>query len=164
MGVVFLAGIYGVGKSSYASTLISHDDCKHYNASELISKVTHEAYGSNKNVTDKHMNQIVLIQEVEKLLKHENRIVLCGHFVILNREMECEYIPEETYSQLHIEEVVLLKRQITSIQRDLILRDAIDYPLQLLMQLDYLEENQARKISYNLNVPLKIVSLDKSEV
>ncbi len=47
MGVLFLAGIYGVGKSTLGETLSQRQGIPFYSAGDLISQVNAEIYGAN---------------------------------------------------------------------------------------------------------------------
>lgn len=47
-GIIFLAGIYGVGKSTLSVKLSKKLHIPEYSASNLISKYNDEMYGKNK--------------------------------------------------------------------------------------------------------------------
>ena len=51
-GIIFFAGIYGVGKSTLSSKLSETMSLPEYSASELISMSNNEQYGKNKFVSD----------------------------------------------------------------------------------------------------------------
>ena len=56
-GVVFIAGAYGVGKSTLFRKLSLTLRIPSFSAGDLISEVNGEIYGQNKVVKDKTENQ-----------------------------------------------------------------------------------------------------------
>lgn len=86
MPTIFLAGVYGVGKSTLAEKLSSSSGIPCFSAGDLISKVNGEKYGSNKVVVDKNKNQDILAACVSEILQKSEAIILAGHFCIVNRE------------------------------------------------------------------------------
>lgn len=60
MSTIFLAGIYGVGKSTLAERISATTGLPCFSAGDLISRVNGEKYGANKFVTDKEKNQDIL--------------------------------------------------------------------------------------------------------
>ena len=85
MGTIFVAGIYGVGKSTLCDTLSKELKIPAYSAGDLISSVNGERYGANKAVTDKISNQVILSMQVQKLLEVTPQILLAGHFCIFDK-------------------------------------------------------------------------------
>ena len=70
-GVIFVAGVYGVGKSTLCEKLSKELSIPFYSASDLISKVNGESYGTNKVVKDKSQNQDILADVIHQIsLKH----------------------------------------------------------------------------------------------
>ena len=57
-GVIFVAGVYGVGKSTMCSSLSERLNIDFCSAGDLISECNKETYGSNKKVKDKDNNKI----------------------------------------------------------------------------------------------------------
>ena len=85
MGTVFLAGVYGVGKSTLAQKVSEKAGIPFYSAGDLISEKNGEKYGANKIVVDKNRNQDILVECVSEILQRESRILLAGHFCIVNK-------------------------------------------------------------------------------
>ena len=84
MGTIFIAGTYGVGKSTLCDSLSKKLDIPAFSSGDLISNVNGEKYGANKFVKNKSANQDILEVEVKKLLKQFPKILLAGHFCIFN--------------------------------------------------------------------------------
>ena len=56
-GIIFVAGIYGVGKSTLCERLGLSIGVPCYSAGDLISALNGETYGRNKTVANKEKNQ-----------------------------------------------------------------------------------------------------------
>ena len=69
MGMIFVAGTYGVGKSTLCNKLSTALKIPDFSAGDLISAVNGETYGANKVVRDKDANQNILASQVKQLLK-----------------------------------------------------------------------------------------------
>lgn len=59
--IIFVAGVYGVGKTTLCEALSKKDEIHTYSSSDLISKNNNEKYGDNKYVKDSNKNQEILI-------------------------------------------------------------------------------------------------------
>lgn len=59
-GIIFVAGIYGVGKSTLCERLSISIGIPCYSAGDLISAINGEIYGRNKTVVNKEKNQDIL--------------------------------------------------------------------------------------------------------
>ena len=66
MGTIFIAGSYGVGKSTLCDNLSRVSGVPAYSAGDLISCITGEQYGANKVVQDKKLIKISLLSKLEK--------------------------------------------------------------------------------------------------
>ena len=154
MGTIFVAGIYGVGKSTLCDTLSKELKIPAYSAGDLISSVNGERYGANKAVTDKISNQVILSMQVQKLLEVTPQILLAGHFCIFDKNNGVDYLPEIIFSDLNIERILLLEAPISTILRNLSLRDKKEYTQQQILSLHNAESQRAREISHNLGCEL----------
>ena len=66
MGTIFIAGSYGVGKSTLCDNLSRVSGVPAYSAGDLISCINGEQYGANKVVQDKKLIKISLLSKLEK--------------------------------------------------------------------------------------------------
>lgn len=66
MGTIFVAGSYGVGKSTLCNVLSKALDIPTFSAGDLIGNINGEQYGANKAVKNKDVNQDILGIEVKK--------------------------------------------------------------------------------------------------
>lgn len=156
MGVIFVAGTYGVGKSTLIKKLSQELNILEYSASDLISSVNKEEYGSDKIVKDKNKNQFILIDAVKKILNKESSILLAGHFNIFGEHNQVEELPRFVYEELEIELILLLEAEIEKIQMNLMQRDNRKYKTENLISLQNAERSVAEDISSRLNKPLYV--------
>ena len=80
MGTIFVAGTYGVGKSTLCHKLSEALDVPEYSAGDIISEVNGEDYHVEKFVKDKATNQNILASKIKPLLVKFSAILLTGHF------------------------------------------------------------------------------------
>lgn len=113
-GIIFVAGIYGVGKSTLCEKLGHSIGLPYFSAGDLISAINGETYGSNKAVKDKDENQDILILAVNNQLQNNRAFILAGHFCIFDKFFNVEKLPESVFSQMPILKVILLEADVTS--------------------------------------------------
>lgn len=106
---IFIAGVYGTGKSTMCSALSKELHIPAFSASDLISSFNGEQYGANKTVSDKNNNQVLLSERVHQLSKEYGNIILAGHFCIFNTNNEVDILPESVYPTLNISQIILLE-------------------------------------------------------
>ena len=156
MPTIFLAGVYGVGKSTLAEKLSSASGIPCFSAGDLISKVNGEKYGSNKVVVDKNKNQDILAACVSEILQKSEAIILAGHFCIVNREGKVKKIPDAVFAKLQIEKIILLEAAPQIIRKHLSGRDGKDYSLQVIESLLSQERQCSESTAEKLHCPLVI--------
>jgi len=154
--VVFIAGVYGVGKSTLCSKLSFATGIPSFSAGDLISEINGETYGRNKAVKDAKGNQDILIAAVDKKLEECPRFILAGHFCIVDKNMEVELLPEYVFAKLHLRQIILLEADVLRIAENVNRRDQRVYPIQTLEQLIDCERKQAQKAAQELMIPLTI--------
>lgn len=154
MGVLFLAGIYGVGKSTLGETLSQRQGIPFYSAGDLISQINGERYGANKVVADKVGNQDILAMQIERLLEQHGRILLAGHFCIVNKYGEVDCLPRDAFKNLHLDKIILLEAEERQIMDHLRARDAKKYSPELVAALIKTERELAYEASAELNCPI----------
>ena len=107
MGTIFVAGTYGVGKSTLCNELSTALKIPDFSAGDLISAVNGETYGANKVVRDKDANQNILASQVKQLLKSTPSIILAGHFCIFDINGNVDTLPSSVFYDLEIETIGL---------------------------------------------------------
>lgn len=166
MGTIFLAGVYGVGKSTIGKKLNSLTHIPFYSASDLISEINGETYGANKVVKDRNNNQKILSKAVQKKLNSDSRILLAGHFCIFDKECNIDILPISVFKQLTIEKIILLKAEYTTIFNHIANRDSKEYSRDCLNSIIINEKECAINTAKQLNVPLYIhhMKFDNSDI
>jgi adenylate kinase len=154
MGTVFVAGIYGVGKSTLCNNLSDALCIPYFSASDLISSINGEKYGANKKVANKYNNQDILSYEVRKQLQISSRIILAGHFCIFNNEYGVDCLQDSIYSKLNIESILLLEADINIVLGNLNKRDKITYDYDQLAALALEEKKSAQRVAEKIECNL----------
>ena len=166
MGTIFVAGSYGVGKSTLCEKLSHKMGIPFYSAGDIISKVNGEAYGANKAVSDKSGNQEILSEEINKILKIHPNILLAGHFCIFNKSNQVEHLPTEVFSKLHIENILLLEADPERIVSNLGMRDGKIYTVGEIRELIVAENIRAKQVAEQIACSLFVhnMQFDTSDV
>lgn len=165
-GIIFVAGIYGVGKSTLCERLGLSIGIPCYSAGDLISALNGETYGRNKTVVNKEKNQDILVAAVNDRLQKDTAFILAGHFCIFDKSFNVARLPESVFSLMPIAKVVLLESDVTKVCENLRYRDSRCYPLDALKSLKQSEKMQCKKITKQLGLPLYIHQMlfDDSDV
>jgi adenylate kinase len=135
-------------------TLSQRQGIPFYSAGDLISQVNGEIYGANKVVADKVGNQDILAIQIARLLKQYDRILLAGHFCIVNKHGEVDCLPQEAFKNLHLDKIILLEAEEEQILDHLRVRDAKKYSPELVAALMQTEREMAYAVSAELNCPI----------
>ena len=123
----FIAGIYGVGKTTLCEKIKNKVGIEFFSASDIISQVNGEKYGKNKLVKNEKRNQEILISKIKKL-KDVEKILLNGHFCIFDNNNYVIQLPIDTYSALDLSLIhifLIQQRQVFHIIKSLKLFIAI---------------------------------------
>lgn len=156
---IFVAGVYGVGKDYLCDKVSEITGIKKFSASQLISNINKEDYVEHKEVKDKNKNQTILREEVHDLLYKYNTIILTGHMCILNKNMHIEVLPQDTYANLGISSMVLLKNKPNKIVQNLMNRDGKVYNEKLIDEFQRKEEELFIKTAKDIKVKSLIIDL-----
>lgn len=156
---IFIAGVYGTGKSTMCSVLSEMLHIPAFSAGDLISATNGEQYGVNKAVSDKNKNQLLLAERVRQLTQKNKKIILAGHFCIFNADNDVEVLPESVYPALDISRIILLESDIQTIISNLRRRDGKNYPAKSVSVSIEKEREQSKQIAEQLNCPLNIYQM-----
>lgn len=127
LGTIFIAGSYGVGKSTLCNALSKILRVPAYSAGDLISNINGEQYGANKAVQDKDANQDILASEVKKILEQCPTILLAGHFCIFDKLNRVEKLPYSIFEKISMEQILLLEADSERILSNISIRDKKKY-------------------------------------
>lgn len=160
--VYFLAGVYGVGKTTLGKRIKEKMRIDVISASDLISNKNGEKFGSNKIVEDENKNQDILVEEVKKI-NYADEIVLNGHFCIFDKNNDVIQLPLDTYYKLGIKGIIILERDAKDLVRGLQYRDGKAYPEEKILCLQTKEKEVANKIAELMHIPLYIYKMKFNE-
>lgn len=147
VGTLFIAGSYGVGKSTLCHALSKALGVPAYSAGDLISGVNGELYGANKAVRDKYANQDILAAEVNKRLAKDPTILLAGHFCIFDKLNRVEVLPFGVFEKISLAKILLLEADPLDIITNLHNRDGRDYTEEQIGQLLEGERRAAEEVA-----------------
>jgi len=156
MGTIFVAGVYGVGKSTLCKLLGKALNVPFFSAGDLISQVNGEKYGINKTVKNMVYNQNILATEVEKRLKQSPVILLAGHFCIFDKYNKVESLPCNVFDKLYLEQILLLEADVIRLIKNLKLRDNMYYEYNQILRLQNEERTVAKQIAKHIGCPFNI--------
>lgn len=156
--VLFISGIHGVGKSYYCSKIQDKLTIGHYSASGIIKEYKN-FLSSNKNVSSTEMldNQELLIKGLEQLKASNEKLLLDGHFVLLDKENNIIKIPEDTFQGINPKKIIIFVDESKNIYQRLLERDNNRYSLDILTTMQDEELAQAKKVSKDIDVPLVVI-------
>lgn len=150
--VLFVGGVHGVGKTSLIASYASGSGVLHASAGRIISEAK-GAILTGKTVDDIHGNQKILVDAVRRLRESGECIILDGHFSVLDANFKAKSIPLEVFSDLGIDEVVVLVDRPAAISRRIFSRDCIKIPVKSIESLQKLEVENAMKVADQMCIP-----------
>ena len=156
MGTIFIAGAYGVGKSTLCNSLSKRLGIPAFSASDLIGRVNGENYTKNKSVHNKYDNQDILVTEVSKILRDHPSILLAGHFCIFDKENNVDILPSYVFHRLQIQSILLLEADNSQIISNLTARDNYEYSDTQISSLTSTERAIATEIATSIGCSLYI--------
>lgn len=158
---VFVAGVHGSGKSTLCDEVGPRIGAPCVTASSLIKRA--KSMGSGKAVSDVADNQAILISEFRNLSKANTRIILDGHFCLLNQEGEIEELPADVFRLLSIKKIVVVTAEPQVIYERLLARDGSTHGLEVsaIEEFQRAELKNARDVSDELGLPL--IEVDSSD-
>ncbi|PVE17631.1 AAA family ATPase [Clostridium perfringens] len=154
--IIFVAGIHGVGKTTFCNQLSEITNKKHFSCSDLI-RTYKTLPTTNKFISEINSNQKLLKKAIDTLLNDNDSYILDGHFCLLNTNHEIVKLPIETFEALNISKVILLSLDSNKILKNLESRDNALYSLDLITEFATQELNHCKFVCNNLNIPFKII-------
>lgn len=159
----FVAGIHGSGKGRLCKQISTHNGSFHVTASSLIKRGA--SLGPHKRVEDAVENQQILIKEHQKLCHLQDRVLLDGHFCLLNSDGEIKRLPVDVFRALKVSKVILVICQPNSVYRRLIERDgtAHDQTINEIKEFQNQEIEHARFVTDTLDLPMLTVDSEQED-
>lgn len=156
MGVIFVAGIHAVGKTTLCKQAEKTKGIVHYSASGLIREEKASAVPEQgKAVSEVNTPQQHLIRAVRRILpKHDGNILLDGHFSLLLATGKIETIEVSVFHMLGVERVVVLHDEPEAIAARWSQRDGGAVDLAMVDAHQKEELCHARHVTRVLSIPL----------
>ncbi|HEP8866704.1 TPA: AAA family ATPase [Pseudomonas aeruginosa] len=155
---IFVAGVHGVGKTYLASQLPASLGLMHTSASKLIrDERALTSWGVDKRVSDVDANQVALAAAVSRYNNAGTRLLLDGHFVLLNAQNEFSRLGSEVFKALNLEGVILLETEAHTIAIRIRERDGREVDIDHLDRFIAAERSQAQMVCNELAIPLFIL-------
>lgn len=159
--LIFIAGIHGVGKSTFCDNFETfHSSLECFSASSLIKNYKPNAFTDSKQVPNIDANQDILINALESQEITKDLILLDGHFCLFDRDFIPQKIPQEVFLKLNISIIILLTAPVELIIERMKNRDGKTHSVEQLSKLQDLEISVAKNIAEKLNIPLYILTYD----
>ncbi|MCP5415191.1 MAG: AAA family ATPase [Chromatiaceae bacterium] len=165
MGVIFVAGVHGVGKTTVCAHAVRSLGHAHYSASGLIkSEKANSMSETGKAVSDVDGNQALLIRGVEKACgQHQGRIILDGHFTLSKPDGRIEAVSVAVFSSLSLNGVVVYHDEPAAIVERLHRRDGERYRVDAIARHQDSELTHAQLVAAELGSPIEILPVFDSD-
>ncbi len=159
--ITFVSGIHGVGKTTYCKKLAGNLGLPHFSASDIIrSQLSTAIISNSKNVKNAGENQDILLQGIEALNLKSKKIILDGHFVLMQNG-EVQRLPLSTYQNLGIKEIILLKDAPEKIYKRQLSRDKkSEFTIAFMDEMQKEEISYAKEVAKLLDIKLKIILVE----
>ena len=155
---VFIAGVHGVGKTYLAKQIPESLGLFHTSASKLIKEERAAPNWSvDKRVSDVDGNQIALTTAVKRYNDAGTRLLLDGHFVLLNSLSEFVPLNANVFQSLNLERVVLLEAAPELIAERISERDDRNIGVAHISNFVGVERENAMKVCDLLRIPLIVL-------
>ena len=154
--MIFISGVHGVGKSYFCSLLKERLGISAYTASQLIAEAKQSGFSPDKKIADIDQNQLYLLEAVDSLRNKGKEFLLDGHFCLLNADGEITRIPENTFTRLNPDAIVLLTEDPDIIAQRRFERDQVEHKPHDIARFQDAEIEYASEVAARLGVPLKV--------
>lgn len=162
---VFVAGIHGVGKTHLAGRLPTRYGLLHTSASKLIREERAlPDWSADKRVAEVDENQVALASAVARYNSEGVRLLLDGHFILLDDKSQFIVLPVGVFGSLNLSSVVLIEAPAQVVAERLKARDGLDRDPRWLSDFMRKEREAAAAICQALGLPLcTVMSSDDAE-
>lgn len=155
--IFFVAGGYGVGKTTVCNNLSNYLLIPSYSASDLISKRNGEKYGENKYVKNSDKNQNILVDEVKQI--KDSTFIINGHFCLKSKDGGLIYINKNVFELLNLSGIIVINAEPMTVRENLMKRDNKKYDINFIEKLLNAEIEQAKNVSLEYGIPFKIYNM-----
>lgn len=150
--IIFVGGVHGVGKSTFASMIKSkNSQIDSLSCSDII-KWENSAHKEVENVGE---TQNKLLRNLPYFIDQDKNYILDGHFCLLTEHGGIERVPIEVFETMSPSMIVVLKEEPNVICQRLNQRDSHNYSLELITEFQEKEIIYAKEVADTLGVPLE---------
>lgn len=161
---IFLAGIHGVGKTFLASQFPNDLGLMHTSASNLIrEELAQPNWSVDKRVDDVHSNQIALAQAVRQHNDNGERLLIDGHFVLLDSAGNFVQLEVNVFRSLNLHAAVLLEAPSDIIAERIQLRDGRKVAVADVERFANAERSHAKTVCSSLRIDLVVLDIASSD-
>lgn len=158
---IFLSGIHGVGKSTLSKKIQELLDIQTVTVSNLIKQAGKNFDSYNKETKNISKNQELWKNELNNLDLGKSKLLLDGHFCLLDSERNIVLLPFETFNDTNMDKIIVMKNRPELIRDRLFERDQIDYSIDFLQKFQDFEIQQS--ISYSNKYDIKLFIYDEKQ-
>ncbi len=152
---IFVAGIHGVGKTYLASRVAPAVTMTHTSASELIKEERSlHTWSNDKRVIDVDENQLALASAVRRHNELGTRLLLDGHFVLLDTANEMIRLETNVFAALNLNGVILIESDPKTVAMRIEDRDQRIVSIVHLQSFMNAEREQAQLVCSELRIQL----------
>ena len=159
MGIVFIAGVHGVGKSTHCQQICERTGLQWFMASALIKAETQSAIAvGSKGVVDPIGNQELLLRGLRNCMRlAQKKALLDGHFTLLTADGEIVAINIDVFVRLGLERIIVIRDDAVAICSRLRERDGQDWSISKISAQQDAEINQAHDVATKLRIPVLLI-------
>ncbi len=157
--VFFVGGVHGVGKSSCCAKVAEKAGLRCFTASTLIKAEKKSAIDEkSKNVRNTAENQDLLVRGLQKYTGLDGqRVILDGHFTLINSKHEITSIDVEVFRRLGVEGVAIFYDDPLAICKRLRERDGQSRDIPSLSTHQEMEIERGRLVASTLGIPMVLL-------
>lgn len=155
--MIFMGGVHGVGKSTTCKKIFYPAGYQCVTASSLLASYK-EQLEKDKTVVNITRNQEIIVKQIQNRKDVYPRVLLDGHFTILNQSRNIEAIDINVFRDINPTRLILLKDDPNLIAGRLESRDSKKWDIQFVSHFQDQEEIHARRVSGELGIPLETFS------
>ncbi|MBS7435855.1 AAA family ATPase [Pseudomonas syringae] len=155
--IIFVAGVFGAGKTTLCALLAEELGYATTSASVLIrqrrGRVT---WNNSKETYDIHANQKLLVESVNELRNYNKNFILDGHFALLDSEGYATKVSHDVFYDLNLDAILLIEDDPANIALRLNVRDAARWSSTTVEALMTAERENALAFHRASSIPLKV--------
>lgn len=152
---IFIAGGHGVGKTFLTGRLQLPSGMFATSASKLIKEERGQAnWNVDKRVAEVDENQVALASAVRRHNDAGTRLLLDGHFVLLDAEGALIPLSAEVFATLNLSGVILLQAHADVVAQRILERDGREADLSEITAVAAAEQAQANQVCCELGLTM----------